>query len=156
PGLWSTGTDRRRGGTIGERRATVRAMARRSTSERSTRRNALLAFLLLSSALSCALFVPKPVVPLRTLELGPKSGGSCLAVLLPGRFDKPESFRRAGFAEAVARRGLKLDLVAVDSHLGYFRDRSIVERLRLDVIEPAHAAGYRSVWIVGTSLGGLG
>src|SRR5690349_11483752 len=111
---------------------------------------------LLLGTLSCALFVRRPLVPMRTVELAEKTGGDCLAVLLPGRYDEPESFRRAGFAEAVERRALKLDLLGVDSHLGYFRDRSIVERLRLDVIQPARAAGYRTIWIVGTSLGGLG
>lgn len=77
-------------------------------------------------------------------------------MLLPGRLDDPEKFRDTGFVSAVARRGLALDLVAVDSHLGYFRARTIVERLRADVIAPARAAGYDTIWIVGTSLGGLG
>ena len=79
-----------------------------------------------------------------------------LVVLLPGRLDEPERFREAGFARAVAQRELPIDLVAVDSHLGYFRARTVVERLRTDVIAPARAAGYDTIWIVGTSLGGLG
>ena len=103
----------------------------------------------------CASF-RAPVVPLRTMVIGNAGGGTCLAVLLPGRWNKPESFLRAGFAESVEKRGLRLDLVAVDTHLGYYRDRSVVERLRLDVVAPARAAGYRTIWIVGTSLGGLG
>lgn len=114
---------------------------------------ALLALTALS--LSCATW-RAPAVPLRTIELAPRSGGSCLAVLLPGRWDEPERFRRAGFAAAVAQRGLQLDLVAVDAHLGYYRDRSVVERLRADVVAPARAAGYREIWLVGISLGGLG
>ncbi|MFN7943038.1 MAG: alpha/beta hydrolase [Thermoanaerobaculia bacterium] len=80
----------------------------------------------------------------------------CLAVLLPGRWDRPESLLAAGFADAVEKRGTRLDLVAVDAHLGYFRDRSVVERLHLDIVAPARAAGYRTIWIVGTSLGGVG
>lgn len=97
--------------------------------------------------------------PLRTVELlrgGAAGEGRCLAVLLPGRWNEPERFRDAGFAAAVAARGLAIDLVAVDAHLGYYRARSIVERLRTDVVAPARAAGYDSIWIVGPSLGGLG
>ncbi len=110
----------------------------------------------LSVALAgCSIF-REVVVPLRTLSLGERTGGTCLAVLLPGRRDKPESFLEAGFSEAVANRGLRLDLVAVDSHFGYYRDRSVIERLHRDVVAPARAAGYRSIWIVGTSLGGVG
>lgn len=106
-------------------------------------------------ALGCA-FARRPVIPLRTLDLAPRGDGDCLAVLLPGRWDRPESFRDAGFAAAVAGRGLRLDLVAVDSHLAYYQDRSVVERLHLDVVAPARAAGYRTIWLVGTSLGGVG
>jgi pimeloyl-ACP methyl ester carboxylesterase len=106
----------------------------------------------------CAALRPA-AAPLPTVELARGAGasaGRCLAVLLPGRFDRPEKFRDAGFVAAVAKRGLALDLIAVDSHLGYFRDRTIVERLRNDVVAPARAAGYDTIWIVGTSLGGLG
>jgi pimeloyl-ACP methyl ester carboxylesterase len=106
----------------------------------------------------CSTLAP-PSVPLRTVDLavsGADGGGRCLAVLLPGRHDEPERFAKAGFARAVASRGLPVDLVAVDAHLGYFRTRTVVERLRTDVIAPAQAAGYETIWIVGTSLGGLG
>jgi pimeloyl-ACP methyl ester carboxylesterase len=109
-------------------------------------------------ATGCAALRPT-TVPMRTVELARGDGGRpgrCLAVLLPGRFDRPEQFREAGFARAVEARGLALDLVAVDSHLGYFRARTIVDRLQADVIAPARAAGYDTIWIVGTSLGGLG
>lgn len=86
-------------------------------------------------------FFRAPVIPLRTITLGSGDGGTCLAVLLPGRWDKPESLLKAGFAEAVEKRGSRLDLVAVDTHLGHYRDRSVVERLHLDVVAPARAAG---------------
>jgi hypothetical protein len=103
----------------------------------------------------CAALRPA-TVPLRTIDLARGSGVRCLVVLLPGRWNAPEQFRDAGFASAVARRGLPVDLVAVDSHLGYFRDRTVIERLRADVVLPARAAGYDTIWLAGTSLGGIG
>jgi pimeloyl-ACP methyl ester carboxylesterase len=113
--------------------------------------------LVLSSLLLCACGPLRPqVVPIPTIDLTPERAGRCLVVLLPGRFARPEEFRHAGFAEAVAARGLPIDLVAVDAHLGYYRSRSVVDRLRTDIITPARAAGYEQVWIAGTSLGGLG
>jgi pimeloyl-ACP methyl ester carboxylesterase len=115
----------------------------------------LAGLLLAALALGCS-GLRRPLVPLRAIEVGARSGGDCLAVLLPGRRDGPESFRDAGFAEAVEKRGLRLDLEAVDAHLGYYRNRSVVERLHLDVVAPARARGYRTIWVVGTSLGGVG
>lgn len=113
--------------------------------------------LILSSLLlcSCAAF-RAPAVPMPAIDLTPNHSGRCLVVLLPGRFASPEEFRSARFAEAAAARGLRIDLVAADAHLGYYRNRSVVERLRNDIVGPARAAGYEQIWIAGTSLGGLG
>lgn len=118
----------------------------------------LAALFVSSSALllgACAEF-RTPAVPIRTIELTERRPGNCLVVLLPGRFAEPEGFQRARFADAVAARGLRIDLVAVDAHLGYYRNRTIIERLKKDVVDPARAAGYDEIRIVGTSLGGLG
>ncbi len=107
-------------------------------------------------ALTACVPIGRPAVPMRTLELVKGDESRCLAVLLPGRLNAPEKFAEAGFASAVAARSLALDLVAVDAHFGYYRDRSVVERLRLDVVAPARAAGYDTIWLVGSSLGGIG
>lgn len=103
----------------------------------------------------------RPVVPMPVIALGSPAAHDCLVILLPGRWNRPEAFADAGFARAVAARGLSLDLVAVDAHLGYYRNRSVIERLRADVVLPARAAGagrsgYDRVWLAGVSLGGLG
>lgn len=117
---------------------------------------AVIALLALACVLMGCTGYRAATIPMRTLELRGGSGGKCLAVLLPGRWDRPERFARAGFAETIARRGLPLDLVAADAHVGYYRDRSVIARLREDVILPARAAGYEEIWLVGVSLGGLG
>lgn len=95
-------------------------------------------------------------VPIRTVTIESGGSGRCLAVLLPGRFAAPEGFAEGKFGEAVRERGLDLDVIAVDAHLGYYRTRTVLERLREDVILPARAKGTDQVWLVGTSLGGLG
>ncbi|MFZ2490229.1 MAG: alpha/beta hydrolase [Thermoanaerobaculia bacterium] len=95
-------------------------------------------------------------VPIRTVAIESGGSGRCLAVLLPGRFAAPEGFAKGKFGEAVRERGLDLDVIAVDAHLGYYRTRTVLERVREDVILPARAKGYDQVWLVGTSLGGLG
>lgn len=113
-------------------------------------------FLALLAVGGCLPFLRPARVPLRTVELPPVRGGECLAVLLPGRFGGPRSFEKADFAAAARRHGVEIDLVAADAHLGYYRDRSVVVRLREDVVRPARATGYREIWLVGASLGGVG
>jgi pimeloyl-ACP methyl ester carboxylesterase len=121
----------------------------------------------LAAFLGCALLVagllagcyglrPTPApIPSEQLAAGSR-GDECLVLLLPGRGDHPESYRRAGFAAIAAASGrVAADLVAVDAHMGYYRDRTVVERLRQDLVAPARAEG-RRVWLVGISLGGLG
>ena len=43
-----------------------------------------------------------------------------------------------------------------DATVGYYIHRNLPERLLADVIEPARTQGYRSMWLSGISMGGLG
>lgn len=93
-------------------------------------------------------------LPSRTL-VEASSASSCAVVLLPGRFSGPDEFEAQGFADEVRERDLDMKVVATDAHLGYYRERSIVDRLHEDVVAPLREEG-RPVWLVGVSLGGLG
>lgn len=108
----------------------------------------------------CAQLVPrKPVAPVEVDWLvgdGRGGEGRRLIVFLPGRWSGVGEFGREGFGEMVERLAPETDAVAVDLHLGYYRDRSAVVRLRSDVVVPARRAGYEGICFVGTSLGGLG
>lgn len=84
------------------------------------------------------------------------AGRRSLIVFLPGAYDAPEDFASHGFISALRRRGIAADVVAIDSHLGYFQNGSIAQRLRDEVVLPAREQGYQSLWLVGISLGGLG
>jgi len=49
-----------------------------------------------------------------------------------------------------------LDCLTVDATLGYYLDGSVAERLQREIIEPARTNGYREIWLIGVSMGGLG
>src|SRR5215217_7458785 len=74
----------------------------------------------------CAL-LPRPApAPVPVLQLAAPlqgAGEPCLVVFLPGRGDRPEDFRRHGFARLARERGVRCEMVAVDAHLGYYRNR---------------------------------
>lgn len=79
-----------------------------------------------------------------------------LLVMLPGAYSTPDEFTREGFVSAVRDARLAADVMLVDAHLGYYNNRSILDRLSADVMAPARQHGYRHIWIVGISVGGFG
>ena len=79
-----------------------------------------------------------------------------LVVLLPGRGSRARHFERHGFGTAAREHRLAADLMAVDLHFGYYLKADPLERLRRDVLEPAEAAGYAEIILVGISVGSAG
>ncbi len=97
------------------------------------------------------------VVPMRTIEQPAPCGRvDTLVVMLPGSYSQPEEFLREGFVRTLRERQVAADVVLVDAHVGYYRDRTIIDRLYADVVQPARARGVRHVWIVGISIGAVG
>lgn len=113
---------------------------------------------LLALATAGCLFRPGPATaPLRTLDVpGGSAESRCLVVFLPGRGDTPEHFVRNGFPGQLRRAGSRCVMMGVDAHLGYYFEKTIIDRLREDVIAPARARGFEEIWLVGISLGGFG
>ncbi|MCW8196566.1 esterase family protein [Proteobacteria bacterium 005FR1] len=97
--------------------------------------------------------------PLEVVRFPANAGGSAtkdLMVLLPGIGDYPQAFQRNEFIRTLRDSGLMLDAVAVNSHIGYYTDRSLLKRLKEDVVQPAISQGYERIHFVGISLGGYG
>jgi pimeloyl-ACP methyl ester carboxylesterase len=74
-------------------------------------------------------------------------------VWLPGAYHSAQDFLDAGFAEAVLKRQIRLDLRFVDLEMQHLDDREPLERLREEIVLPALKSGV-SVWLAGISLGG--
>jgi pimeloyl-ACP methyl ester carboxylesterase len=105
----------------------------------------------------CAWMYSAPV-PLHTdaYPVSPNSQASTLLVLMPGRGDKSTAWAEHGFVSDLRASGLAFDVVAVDAHMGYYMKETIVDRMATDVLTPARQKGYKQIWIVGASMGGLG
>jgi pimeloyl-ACP methyl ester carboxylesterase len=76
-------------------------------------------------------------------------------LLLPAAYTALEDFVHEGFVRAVRERQLPVDLVFVELKLQHLTDRTILRRLRHEIVLPARALGCRSVWLGGISLGGF-
>ncbi|MBK8410552.1 MAG: alpha/beta fold hydrolase [Sandaracinaceae bacterium] len=87
---------------------------------------------------------------------GRPSTRDCLLVLLPGIGDGPDDFERNGFLRDVAAQASHCEVVLVDAHLMFYLSQTMTERIAVDVLHQARRHGYRSVWLVGISLGGYG
>lgn len=95
-------------------------------------------------------------IPTRATRMSPTVRATTLVVFLPGRGGAMEDFDRHGIIAVLREAGVNADTIAVDSHLGYYFKRTVIERLRADVLLPAREQGYRRIVLVGVSLGGLG
>lgn len=109
---------------------------------------------LLFTLLLLAGCLPRTVNPLVTLEYDLAEGSDKLVVFLPGRGENIGRIKDRGLFEIFASRGY--DVIVADLHLGYYIEGSFIKRLREDVLRPARHRGYKSIWLVGNSLGGNG
>ena len=93
-----------------------------------------------------------------TTGLDPSTCGTAdtLLVFLPGAYSDPREFVTEGFVRQVRERHIAADVMLVDAHMGYYSNRTIVDRLEADVLVPARLKGYRAIWLVGISVGGFG
>lgn len=106
----------------------------------------------------CSLVMRDTPAPIPTVmrPLAASGRTETLVVFLPGRGDTMTTYERAGIVTTMREAGVKADAILVDAHLGYYFNRTMVERLRADVLLPARQQGYRRIVVVGVSIGGLG
>ncbi len=79
-----------------------------------------------------------------------------LLVMLPGAKAGAQDFVDHGFVREIRKRGLPLDIVAVDADLELYLERTFTAQLAQHIIEPALANTTRRIWLMGISLGGGG
>ncbi|PKN71059.1 MAG: alpha/beta hydrolase [Deltaproteobacteria bacterium HGW-Deltaproteobacteria-12] len=117
---------------------------------------ALTAIILAAFLSGCMLAARAPMDVLTYKNPDNETANECLIVFLRGMGGSHRSFEQEGLVADVWARGLPFDMVAPNAHVGYYGDRNLIERLKEDVIDPARARGYKKIWLVGISMGGLG
>ena len=79
-----------------------------------------------------------------------------LLVMLPGAGMAAADFAAHGLVAAVQALAPRVDVAAVQPDLALYLDDGVTAALHDTVIAPAQARGYRRVWLLGISLGGMG
>lgn len=103
----------------------------------------------------CSYFANQPLKTLSYVD-GNAPSHKNLFVFVRGLGGSHHSFEKEGLVEATRQRGLAFDMMAPNAHFAYYAERTLIERLRQDVILPAKSKGYENIWLVGFSMGGLG
>jgi pimeloyl-ACP methyl ester carboxylesterase len=116
----------------------------------------LAAIMLVAFLLGCAMIAPAPMDVLTYENPNKAAANKRLFVFLRGMGGSHHSFEEKGLVADVWARGLPFDMAAPNAHFGYYGDRNLIVRLKEDVIDPARAKGYKKIWLVGVSMGGLG
>jgi pimeloyl-ACP methyl ester carboxylesterase len=84
----------------------------------------------------------------------PGQQAATLLILLPAAYQQPEDFIQYGFVAAVRSRALDMDLIMADFSFNQASAATASLAIELKLIQPAIAAGYASIWLVGISIGG--
>lgn len=79
-----------------------------------------------------------------------------LLVMLPGAGMMAEDFAARGFVNEVQHGGAIVDMIAAQPDQTLYLDGTVAQVLETAVLAPARAVGYRRIWLLGISLGGMG
>lgn len=79
-----------------------------------------------------------------------------LVVVLPGRGDDLAAMQRTGMAQSIQAAWPDADVILTGLALDYYDQGRAPQRLREEIVAPARRYGYREVWLVGASMGGMG
>lgn len=104
----------------------------------------------------CSLFTPKGKTPLATEPYPAAANSKTLMVMMPGIGNSASDFASNGFINDLQTDYPHIDVITAETHFGYFKERTLTTRLKQDIITPAQRQGYNEIWLMGTSLGGLG
>jgi len=108
-----------------------------------------------AAAVGCA-GMRAPTTPMPYVYWAPATSPATSAiVMLPGFGDRDSVFMAQGMVAIVRQLVPGAALFAADAHYGYYRSHSLRQRLHADVMKKV-IARHGPVWLVGTSMGGLG
>jgi len=97
-----------------------------------------------------------PSKPIPTTLIAASQKAQRVVIVLPGRGDDLGGLARSNFAEAVQSAWPDADVILTGLALGYYMQGQAERRLHDDVVAPARTRGYREIWMVGASMGGMG
>jgi len=109
---------------------------------------------MLLGLLSACADMPTPIPTAAYPTVAPEPART-LVIMLPGAGDRVGTYDDHGFVQTMRDTGMDVDMLEVDAHFGYYKSRTLLDRMGADVLAP-NRDKYDSIWIVGISMGGIG
>lgn len=78
-----------------------------------------------------------------------------LIIFLPGLYDSASKFKDENFFNIARKADIKADLVALNINVIHLARNMMIKRIETDLFQYKEENGYKNIWIVGVSLGGL-
>ena len=78
-----------------------------------------------------------------------------LIIFIPGIYDAVDKFEKEHFFSDAREAGIKADLVSINLNAGHLAERVMIPRIQEDVFRLIQNDGYKNIWMVGVSIGGL-
>ena len=78
-----------------------------------------------------------------------------LIIFFPGLYDTADKFKDEKFFLIARKAGIKADMVSANINVFHLVNNMMIKRIETDVLQHAKEVGYKNIWLVGVSLGGL-
>ncbi|RMA77611.1 hypothetical protein DFR27_2430 [Umboniibacter marinipuniceus] len=101
-------------------------------------------------------FIAPAKAPIDTVVYSDPDESDTLIVMLPGAAQWVEEYEERGLVRLIEDCNAEISVIGAQAYFGYYRTKTIVTRLREDIILPAIADGKTNIWLLGTSMGGVG
>jgi len=95
-------------------------------------------------------------IPLQEIHASRQGDQRVLVVVLPGRGDDVANLKASGIVESIQGAMPDADVTLTGISLSYYMEGRMPQRLREEVMLPARQRGYKEIWLVGASMGGMG
>ena len=93
--------------------------------------------------------------PLQLRKISSSNYTENLIVMFPGINSPGSDFIDYGFTDLYKQYYKNSDIILADTRFSYIKADNIAERIHADIIKPSIKAGYKKIWFIGISLGGL-
>ncbi|SFN35157.1 hypothetical protein SAMN05216289_11629 [Dokdonella immobilis] len=94
--------------------------------------------------------------PIPTATVAAPSAAHRAVIVLPGRGDDLDSLQRRNLAAVIQRHWPEADVILTGLTMPFYKEGRATTRLHDEVVAPMRERGYREIWLLGISLGGMG